>query len=135
MQHFLKEQGYDHEVHVDSAGTIGYHTGNPADSRMRAAGEKRGYSFRSRSRKITPEDLKTFDLVVAMDRENLSDILSIDSEPTAEVKLLSDFLDDTWPLDVPDPYYGGAEGFETVLDMIQASVEPIFEYFSQKESQ
>ena len=135
MQHFLQEHGHEQEVHVDSAGTIGYHTGNPADSRMRAAGEKRGYSFHSRSREITPEDLETFDLVIAMDRENLSDILEINAEPTAEVKLLSDFLDDSWPLDVPDPYYGGAEGFETVLDMIQASVEPLFNHLTQEDPQ
>ena len=103
MQHYLQQLSVEHDVHVDSAGTIGYHTGNPADSRMRAAGEKRGYSFHSRSRKITSEDLETFDLVIAMDRENLSDILEVNAEPTAEVKLLSDFLDDSWPLDVPDP--------------------------------
>ena len=135
MQHFLQQNGAEHDVHVDSAGTIGYHTGNPADSRMRAAGEKRGYSFYSRSRKITPEDLETFDLVIAMDRENLSDILEVDAEPTAEVKLLSNFLDDSWPLDVPDPYYGGDEGFESVLDMIEASVEPIFLHLTQADSQ
>jgi len=135
MQHFLQQHSTEYDVHVDSAGTIGYHTGNPAASRMRAAGEKRGYSFHSRSRKITPEDLDAFDLVIAMDRENLSDILEVNPEPTAEVKLLSDFLDDSWPLDVPDPYYGGDEGFETVLDMIQASVEPIFRYLSQEDSQ
>ena len=70
-----------------------------------------------------------------MDRENLSDILEINAEPTAEVKLLSDFLDDSWPLDVPDPYYGGAEGFETVLDMIQASVEPLFNHLTQEDPQ
>jgi len=135
MQHYLQQNAAEHDVHVDSAGTIGYHTGNPADSRMRAAGEKRGYSFHSRSRKITSEDLETFDLVIAMDRENLSDILEVNAEPTAEVKLLSDFLDDSWPLDVPDPYYGGDEGFETVLDMIQASVEPLFLYLTQEDSQ
>jgi protein-tyrosine phosphatase len=131
MQHFLQQQSTDHDLHVDSAGTIGYHTGNPADSRMRAAGERRGLSFHNRSRKITPEDLETFDLVIAMDRQNLSDILSINAEPISEVKLLSDFLDDSWPLDVPDPYYGGAEGFETVLDMIQAAVEPIFAHLTR----
>jgi len=60
MQHFLEQ--HEHQISVDSAGTIGYHTGNRADSRMRAAGEKRGYTFHSRSRKITPEDLETFDL-------------------------------------------------------------------------
>lgn len=135
MQHFLQQQSTEHDVHVDSAGTIGYHTGNPADSRMRAAGEKRGYSFHSQSRKITPEDLDTFDLVIAMDRDNLSDILEVNPEPSAEVKLLSDFLDDSWPLDVPDPYYGGDEGFETVLDMIQASVQPLFLYLTREDTQ
>lgn len=135
MQHFLQQHGGKHDLRVDSAGTIGYHTGNRADSRMRAAGEKRGYSFHSRSRKITPEDLETFDLVIAMDRENLSDILKVDAQPTAEVKLLSDFLDDSWPLDVPDPYYGGDEGFETVLDMIQAAVEPLLLYLTKEDPQ
>jgi len=133
MQHFLEQ--HEHQISVDSAGTIGYHTGNRADSRMRAAGEKRGYTFHSRSRKITPEDLETFDLVIAMDRENFSDIQEVHSAPVAEVKLLSDFLDDSWPLDVPDPYYGGDEGFETVMDMIEAAVEPIFVYLSQDDSQ
>ena len=135
MQHFLQQHGGKYDLRVDSAGTIGYHTGNRADSRMRAAGEKRGYSFHSRSRKITPEDLETFDLVIAMDRENLSDILKVDAQPTAEVKLLSDFLDDSWPLDVPDPYYGGDEGFETVLDMIQAAVEPLLLYLTKEDPQ
>ena len=56
-----------------------------------------------------------------MDRDNLADLQSLDSSPSADLKLLSDFLDDDWPIDVPDPYYGGAEGFERVLDMIEAA--------------
>ena len=135
MQHFLQQQEAEDQLRVDSAGTIGYHTGNPADSRMQAAGEKRGYSFHSRSRKITPEDLETFDIVIAMDRDNFRDIQDVHPAPVAEVKLLSDFLDDSWPLDVPDPYYGGDQGFETVLDMIEAAVEPIFLYLSKEDSQ
>ena len=135
MQHFLEQHAAEHQVRVDSAGTIGYHAGNQADSRMRAAGEKRGYSFHSRSRKITAEDLETFDLVIAMDRDNFRDINEVNPAPVAEIKLLSDFLDDAWPLDVPDPYYGGDAGFETVLDMIEASIQPIFSYLTQKDSQ
>ena len=87
---------------------------------MREHASRRGYDLTSRSRKITTVDLDRFDLVIAMDRQNQSDILTLDSSAT-NVKLLSDFLEDSWPVDVPDPYYGGSEGFETVLDMIEAA--------------
>ncbi len=126
MQHLVDQRELKTEVTVDSAGTIGYHEGNPTDRRMQDHASKRGYDLTSRSRKITVEDIKRFDLVIAMDRQNLADIMSIDSGAT-NVKLLSDFLDDHWPVDVPDPYYGGAEGFETVLDMIEAACPTIIE--------
>ncbi len=121
MQHLVEERGLESQVEIDSAGTIGYHTGHAADDRMQAAARKRGYDLQSRSRKITPRDLETFDLVIAMDRENYQDIQHVHESPTATVKLLSDWLGDEWPSDVPDPYYGGAEGFEYVLDMIEAA--------------
>ena len=121
MQHLVEERGIESETSIDSAGTIGYHTGHGADDRMQAAAQKRGYDLQSRSRKITPRDLETFDLVIAMDRENYQDIQQVHQSPTATVKLLSDWLGDEWPSDVPDPYYGGDEGFEYVLDMIEAA--------------
>lgn len=121
MQHLVEERGLESQVEIDSAGTIGYHTGHGADDRMQAAAKKRGYDLTSRSRKITARDLETFDLVIAMDRENYQDIQHVHESPTATVKLLSDWLGDEWPSDVPDPYYGGAEGFEYVLDMIEAA--------------
>ena len=120
FQHLVEERGLESQITSDSAGTIGYHEGNPADRRMREHASRRGYDLTSRSRKITTVDLDRFDLVIAMDRQNQSDILTLDSSAT-NVKLLSDFLDDSWPVDVPDPYYGGSEGFETVLDMIEAA--------------
>ena len=118
----------DVQIVVDSAGTIGYHQGNPADARMRQTAEKRGYDLQSRSRKITLADLDDFDLIIAMDRENLQDIRSLSSESSATIMLLSDFLDDQWPTDVPDPYYGGDDGFEYVVDMIEAAVPKIYEH-------
>jgi len=129
LQHLVHERGLEDKVFIDSAGTIGYHDGNSADSRMMEHASKRGYDLQSRSRKIVDEDLDRFDLVIAMDRENLSDILSID-ETATNVKLFSDFLDDSWPADVPDPYYGGADGFETVLDMIEAGCPNILDELS-----
>ena len=116
------------ELKVDSAGTIGHHTGHPADERMQHAANRRGYCLNSRARKITPIDLETFDLVIAMDRDNFRDIQSFHPQPVAEIKLLSDFLDESWPTDVPDPYYGGGDGFEYVLDMIEAACPAILIY-------
>ena len=83
--------------------------------------------MKPRSRQLTAADLDSFDLVIAMDRENFSDIQRLHGNPTATIKLLSDFLDEKWPTDVPDPYYGGEEGFEYVLDMIEAGCPSILE--------
>lgn len=125
---YIQEQGNHQNITVDSAGTIGYHQGNPADARMRQTAARRGYDLLSRSRKIMPNDLETFDLVIAMDRENLQDIKQVHPDPSASVKLLSHFLNDQWPTDVPDPYYGGEEGFEYVVDMIAAAVPKIYQH-------
>ena len=84
----------------------------------------------SKSRKITHADLETFDLIIAMDRNNFSDIKAVHPAPTAEIKLLSDFLGDDWPTDVPDPYRGRDEGFEYVIDMIESACPKILEYLS-----
>lgn len=94
---------------------------------MREAAIRRGYDLLSRSRKIIYSDLEEFDLIIAMDRENLSDIQALHPKPSATIRLLSSFLKDDWPTDVPDPYYGGSEGFEYVLDMIEAAAPGILD--------
>lgn len=128
LQTLVTELGLEDLIIVDSAGTIGYHAGHAADSRMQMTARRRGIDLHSRSRKITYGDLETFELVIAMDRENYADIQLIHPQPTAEIKLLSDFLDDSWPSDVPDPYYGGADGFEYVMDMIEAACPKILQH-------
>ena len=125
MQSVVEGAKSDIQIEVDSAGTIGYHSGNPADSRMRKAASQRGYQLESISRQVSKADLDSFDLIIAMDRDNLADLNALHASPTADVRLLSDFLDDSWPVDVPDPYYGGAQGFEDVLDMIEAACPEI----------
>jgi protein-tyrosine phosphatase len=123
-------------VDTDSAGTLDIHAGNLPDPRMRAAGASSGYELTSIARGVTPRDLQpgVFDWVVAMDRENLGDLLRLAArqpqpqpqpQPRREpprIVLLSEFLDVSWPRDVPDPYYGGPEGFERVLDMLEAAM-------------
>lgn len=128
LQHLVDQSGYSDQIKIDSAGTIGYHAGHPADSRMQAAANRRGFDLTSRSRKILESDLLDFDLVIAMDRENLADIQRMSDNATAEIRLLSSFLGDDWPSDVPDPYYGGEAGFEYVMDMIEAACPKIIQH-------
>ncbi|MGI9497301.1 MAG: low molecular weight protein-tyrosine-phosphatase [Mariniblastus sp.] len=130
LQHSVNALQLQDKIEIDSAGTIGYHAGKPADHRMRTAARNRGVQLLSQSRKITAKDLHSFDLVIAMDRENLADIQRMAPDSTAELRLLSDFLGDDWPSDVPDPYYGGDEGFEYVLDMIEAACPAIIQSIS-----
>ncbi len=113
------------DVRVDSAGTSSFHIGEPADKRMREAASKRGYDLTSRSRMVTRRDFSEFDLVIAMDRNNYRELSILAGGPTRKLKLLSDYLEDSWPRDVPDPYYGGEEGFEKVLDMLEAACPKI----------
>jgi protein-tyrosine phosphatase len=121
LRKMLVDQGLDHQIAVDSAGTLGYHTGKPSDSRMRHAALQRGYELTSLARQVTVQDLAQFDLIVAMDRENYRDIHALARGPLPKVRMLSDFLDDAWPRNVPDPYYGDDDGFETVLNMLEAA--------------
>ena len=119
MKRFAEEFIVD--VDVDSAGTHDHHIGDRADARMLAAAEARGYELNSRGRQVTKEDLEdgAFDLVLAMDNENYQALIELAGRPTSHIRIFSDYLDDTWPNDVPDPYYGEEDGFTEVLDMLE----------------
>jgi protein-tyrosine phosphatase len=121
----------DHEldVFVDSAGTIAAHVGHSPDRRMKAAGEARGYQFLTTARQVTREDLLPgrFDLVIAMDLDNLGDLRQLAHGPADHIRLFGEFLNEKPALNVPDPYYGGPQGFETVLDMLEAGVPRILQ--------
>lgn len=124
FQHYVERKGYSDQFDIDSAGTIAYHEGESADSRMREAATKRGYQLLSRARRVTENDLEEFDLVVPMDTDNLSELESMLGEAKQHIRLLGSFLDGYEQhnaLSVPDPYYGGAAGFEQVLDMIESA--------------
>ncbi len=119
MAKLVADAGVDGEWEIDSAGTIGIHAGDPADSRMRAAARKRGFELTSRARQFRAGDLDQFDLILAMDRSNLADIRRLAKEaPKAELALFCDFCTRHEQIEVPDPYYGGPEGFELVLDLL-----------------
>ncbi|MCY2973878.1 MAG: low molecular weight phosphotyrosine protein phosphatase [Planctomycetota bacterium] len=114
-------------IHIESAGTGGYHDGKLPDSRMRGAAKKRGYPLDSRAQTIALKDFERFDLIIAMDRDNVQAIHRVGNPIPGQLKLLSDYLGNDWPTDVPDPYYGGEDGFEYVLDMLEAACPKILE--------
>jgi protein-tyrosine phosphatase len=119
MQKLVQDHGVSERFQIDSSGTAGYHIGSLPDARMIAAGAKRGIPMTSHAKKLIADHLSHRDLIIAMDRENLANIQRLSNGKTGNVQLLSDFLDQSWPRDVPDPYYGGAAGFEHVLDLLE----------------
>ena len=109
-------------VKVDSAGTAGYHIGSLPDARMRSHAGKRGYPLMSRARKFNPAvDFEKFDMIIAMDKENLQDLQAMDREKKyrAKLSLMTDYCQRIAADEVPDPYYEGPEGFEHVLDILE----------------
>jgi len=118
LKHKTKELGLN--LAIDSAGTIGYHSGEKPDSRSMQAGEKRGYSFKGQySRKVKQSDFTEFDLILAADKQNLADLqASCPNEHQHKLKLFLSYADSQYD-EVPDPYYGTGDGFELVLDLIE----------------
>jgi protein-tyrosine phosphatase len=131
MRGLLREQGLDDRVAVDSAGIGGWHAGEPPDARSTEAARRRGIALAGAARQVRPEDFETFDLLVAMDRTNLRDLLDLapDAEAAARVRLLREFdpASADPDLDVPDPYYGGERGFEHVIDLVLAGCRGLLE--------
>ena len=122
MRHVIAESGFEAEVEVDSAGTGGWHVGSPPDSRSTAAAARRGIELTGAARQVTIDDFEEFDLILAADHEVLNTLLKAAPLGTEDkVRLL---LGDR---DVPDPYYGGEEGFEEVLDLIEEACRELLD--------
>jgi protein-tyrosine phosphatase len=126
MRSILIEEGLEHAVEVDSAGTRGWHAGEPPDPRAQAAAGGRGIALDHAARQVTPADFGLFDLLLAMDADNLRDLRQIapDEEALGRARLLREFDPAAGrhdSLGVPDPYYGGESHFEEVLDLVDAA--------------
>lgn len=121
MQHLLEMEGLDHMVEVDSCGTYGGHQGQLPDHRMRRHAARRGYDLTHRSRPIEQRDFSECDMIVAMDEANARDLKRMARiDITPRLVMMGDYLSKGQPLDyVPDPYYGGPDGFELALDLIE----------------
>ena len=132
FRHYVEDHGKAEIIHIDSAGTLAYHSGEPADRRMRMAASSRGYQLDSIARVVTREDLWHFDLVLAMDDDNFADLVTMGDGEVENIKMLGAFIpgvDATAsPPAVPDPYYGGVDGFEQVIDMCERACPAILDH-------
>ena len=125
----VKEAGLADDVHVESAGTTAYHVGEPPDRRSQAAARQRGIDLsQQRARQVNEADLQTFDYILAMGEDHLNDLARMaGAPPGARLSRFLDFAPDRLEQDVPDPYYGGPDGFENVLDMIEDASRGLLE--------
>lgn len=132
---FVKKKNIGYQFEVDSAGTSGYHQGEPADARMKTHASKRGYQLTSLSRKFDPtKDFDYFDIIIAMDRDNLHDLRQMAAEKAEEEKLhlMTDFSSEYDYDYVPDPYYGGDQGFELVIDLLEDASNGLFSHLKSE---
>lgn len=137
MRHMVKQSGMEHEILLDSAGLSSYHQGDPVDSRMRVHAARRGYRITHLSRPVGYHDFFDFDMLVGMDESNLSGLRNLAPGLPEEQKIyrMTDFCRRIPADHVPDPYYGGDSGFETVLDILEDACEGLLDFLKQQEKQ
>ena len=124
MRHLVQQAGLDGAIEIDSAGTGSWHVGEARDERSRSVGLRRGMPLTGEARQFRRSDFARFDYVLALDRENLADLVRMAPDATARAKvhLLREFDPASPPqADVPDPYYGSIDGFDLVFDICEAA--------------
>lgn len=127
--HLVKKAGLEQAFLIDSAGTSGYHDGEDYHIESRRVARDRGVALQGVSRKLIAADLDEFDYLIAMDSSNYQNILSLDTDGKSAPKVfrLLDLADDIDIVDVPDPYYGGPDGFDLVFDYIESGCRGLLE--------
>lgn len=121
-------------IEIDSAGTAGYHVGAPPDMRTREAALRRGYDMSAlRARVVEPQDFVRFDLILAMDRQNLDVLRRLaPAASRGRIRLFLEFAPEEGTAEVPDPYYGGPNGFEEVLDLVEAAARGLLQHVREE---
>lgn len=134
MKALVEKAGLSSFFEIDSAGIIGVHEGENADSRMMAHAARRGYQLTSISRPVNKHDFTYFDLIVGMDDQNIHDLKKLLPHNILSHKIvkMTDFASDSKFSVVPDPYYGGADGFELVLDLLEDACFGLIRHLTEK---
>lgn len=132
MKKLVRDAGLEKSFFIDSAGIMGYHEGERADDRMRGHAARRGYVLDSISRPVRTQDFYDFDLIIGMDNRNVDDLKSKapDLESVAKIHQMTEYSRNKLYDYVPDPYYGGASGFELVLDLLEDACEGLLKTIS-----
>ena len=136
FRHLVRQEKLEDVILIDSAGTHAYHIGNPPDNRALVVGERRGIELHDlRARRVSPEDFDLFDYVLAMDRDNYENLSAIcPSGYETRLRMFMDYAPHLQIPEVPDPYYGGASGFERVFDMVEEAARGLLEEIRSKHS-
>ena len=137
FERLVEQTGLMQHIEVDSAGTHAYHVGHAPDPRAQASALRRGIDISvQRARRVDVQDFERFDYILAMDQQNMAHL-----EPLCppahrhKLRLFLDFVPDLRDKDVPDPYYGGASGFETVLDLVEKGSEGLLRHLRHQHLQ
>jgi len=130
LRHIVQRDGLQDVVHIDSAGTLDYHVGSPPDARSQRHALMRGYDLSSlRARQVKSRDFERFDLVLAMDWQNLQELRELcPAGQRHKLRRLMEFAPAGWGDVVADPYYGGHEGFEAVLDHVEQACQGLLDH-------
>lgn len=134
LRHFIKINGLGDKVEVDSAGTHGYHVGEPPDPRTQRAALARGYNLsQMRARRVAPQDIEFFDLILAMDKINLDNLRRIAKPDRHDrLKLFMDYSKNFDDDEVPDPFYGLGHGFDLIVDMVEDASQGVVDALKEK---
>jgi protein-tyrosine phosphatase len=134
FRHAVTSAGLEQRILADSAGTHGYHLGHPPDRRAQLAAARRGYDLANlRARQVTGQDFVEFDYILAMDLDNLSELRRLaPAQHHGKLCLFMDYSIARRGKEVPDPYYGGAQGFEVVLDMAEDVAAGLLQHIKKK---
>jgi len=129
FQRIITEKGLTSKFKIDSAGMLAYHQGELPDSRMRYFAAKRGYKLTHHSRPFTSTDFDNFDMIIGMDDQNITALKDKAStiEEVNKIYRMTDFCVHKQATHVPDPYYGGDQGFENVIDLLEDACSGLFE--------
>lgn len=134
MKSLIEQNNLSDKIACDSAGTISYHVGESPDTRMIQHASKRGYDLNSIARHIQRLDLEHFDYILTMDDENYENVIALDPEKKYTYKIfkITKFCKNYKTAEVPDPYYGGPQGFEYVLDLLEDACAGLLEHILKK---
>jgi protein-tyrosine phosphatase len=134
FRRLLEDAGLARAIQVDSAGTHSYHVGAAPDARSQATARRRGLDLSAlRARRVVPEDFELFDYILAMDRQNIRDLLLICRQPAHQdkIRLLLEYAPEAGEREVPDPYYGGLSGFERVMDLVEEAAQGLLSHLRE----